>query len=190
MCMEGLIYAFSYLLIRNKTTEEIAVIFKLLPTPNYTHLYWKSQYMVLEELKEFKLPMKIFICRKITCNVVFIKQRCELCNKTLIEPGFCLNYVCNKSKELNIEKILTQEKESVYSLVKIIEELSTTTNDVPEEITCYKCLKCKKCTNTKKCKLHAICKHKITIKRNTNLHYLNKLAIQTTLKHTSNSILL
>lgn len=190
MCMESLIYAFSYILLKNKKTQELSVIFKILPTPLYTHLYWKSQYMVLEELPELKIPMKVFICRKITCQITKLQDTCTSCNKNLIEPNFCINHECIESKKMDILKLLKQEKESVYSLAKIIEEISTISNSTPDEIICYKCKKCKKCTPTKKCKLHAICKHKTSIyKRNKNLHYLNKLALVTTIRYAANSIL-
>lgn len=188
--MEGLIYAFSYILLKNKTTKELSVIFKILPTPLYTNLYWNSQYMVLEELQEFKIPMKIFICRKIICQITKSQDTCTGCNKNLIDPNFCINPICIESKKLDMLKLLQQENDSIYSLSKIIEEISTTSNAVPDEIICYKCKKCKKCTPTKKCKLHAICKHKSTIhKRYNNFHYLNKLALKTTLIYAANSIL-
>lgn len=181
MNMEGSIYAFGYMLIYDTVTQVSKVVFKILPTKFYKSTLWSSQYMVVEDMVDFNTPMKIFICRPIYCDVVQQTTTCAICTEFLYQDGKCWNSDCVKFSPINIESLLLQGSESMFTLNEIHQVISTVTNEKPELVVCFQCKRCQRCKPDKKCHLHVICTHRISQKTQYNYHNLNQSAIRSSI---------
>ncbi|UVT30890.1 hypothetical protein PvNV_086 [Penaeus vannamei nudivirus] len=170
-----IILAFTYDIIRVKSTKKLMVIFKILPHPRHTNLknLWKKHYLNPQELTALNIDLNVYICKELFLDISpnYSKPFCGECGKvTFQEEGYCLNTKCSRAeKNFKFSKYVTNKGG------KITKTLNSITDTNEDNYHCKMCESCKVCKRLKKkCLRHKVCKH--NQKNKKYFHMINKLA--------------
>ncbi len=179
LCMNGNILAFTYDIMRSKSSGNVSVLFKVLPDPKITNFtpIWNRYYLTPQEITNVDFDLNVYICKeivfKLTKNPDVV---CVICNTpTYQKENYCLNIDCsNMVKRMNYLQYISNENGKV---LKTVNDLDGVGNGF--SFHCKKCNNCRICQKKKttgiKCKRHKICKH---FKNDRNYYpSINRLAI-------------
>ncbi|AII15896.1 hypothetical protein PmNV_108 [Penaeus monodon nudivirus] len=175
LCMNNVILAFTYDIIRNKKTRKLMTIFKVLPSPKIKSLrnIWKKYYTDPDELTNIELDFNVYLCKEIV--LTFLPNanniKCSECSQiTFQEEAYCINEKCSKfAKFIDYKKYISNDRGKV---LKTLEDLLSEKTD---NLICKQCINCKVCKRMDvKCKRHKVCTHFNTSRQ--YFHMLNKLA--------------
>lgn len=150
---------------------------------------WAKNYILLEEVENIEIPLKVFICKTITCTINKLDLLCLGCTHNLYIDDKCLNVKCSKYEEVNITKLIDNKNDDILMTCDFVEnQISMKHNEEAMEVftDCIKCRMCKKCAKGTKCTRHKICKHLKNIENKKYYHILNKLALRKSLNTTLN----